>query len=596
MSAVLSQPRSTILIARDLPLAGTPARIGRYLLLGRIGTGGMAEIHEARLEGARGFAKRLAVKTLLPHCRREPQIVSGFVAEAQIASSLSHPNIVAVYDFGESEGIHYMVMELVDGWDIHELLRRCRAAGARIPVPAAAYVVRELAEALHYIHRSEHGIVHRDVSPHNVFLTRKGHVKLGDFGVAKSAAALSRTDAGQIKGKLCYLSPEQVNGDAVSERTDVYAAGLVLFELLTGRRLIEGNGEADLLRRAADPPPLLPADLVPEALPLAAALRGALAPHPAMRTRDAARLSAQLAEYLADHRFGPEEAAAFARRLAAPGSAADARPATPRPLVARSLATKQLAQPTAARRQVRTRRTLRLPSASCAAASLRRATLALRAVALGLVLPLFVVDGQSAAPTAERRAATAASARAAAPAEAQPQHLFAIDEGQRMSTVPDRPPRARPRYRAVSRVTPALERVEAAPPAAPRDDEHAARQRAPRELERIVAQAASRGLALGDDAAFDRRVARLRAAIARGDAVVVELRQLERHVLSFRVGEELVRAKLRRLERAMAATTEGQRRARSLAVQRVLRLVLDNRFAEASRQISLLLAARQPAQ
>jgi len=205
-------------------LPGLP-QFDSYELVRRIGLGGMGEVYEARLRGAQGFSKRLAIKLMLPHLQRDREAVHAFIDEATIAAGLSHPNLVAVYDFGQCEGSYYIAMEYVDGWVLRDLSQLALEQKRRLPVPAAAYVVAELASALAYLHGQQQPIVHRDVTPQNIFVTREGHVKLSDFGVAKTSARLTRTEAGQIKGKLAYLAPEQARGEEATGRTDVYGAG-----------------------------------------------------------------------------------------------------------------------------------------------------------------------------------------------------------------------------------------------------------------------------------------------------------------------------------------------------------------------------------
>lgn len=258
--------------------------------------GGMAEVHEAVLRDvdAKGDQRRLAVKVLLPDSRDDPEIVDMFLDEATIASRLEHPNIVGIHGFGEAEGTYYLAMEYVDGWTLRKVMQHL----GTVPVGEAVQIIRELCRALGYIHSADQGIIHRDVTPQNIFLTRDGGVKLGDFGIAKARARRTQTVDGTIKGKLAYLAPEQITGEPVTPRTDLYAAGLILFELLTGKPLIKGDRDIDVIRCALNPPSIPPSTLRPEAAALDRVIKRALERHPVMRYPDAATLGADLDQAL----------------------------------------------------------------------------------------------------------------------------------------------------------------------------------------------------------------------------------------------------------------------------------------------------------
>ncbi len=244
--------------------ATTVRRLGAYRLLRRVAIGGMAEIFEARGEDDE---RPLVVKVLLPQHARDRDFVRMLEHEATLQSGLDHPNLVRVIDFGVADGQAYLAMELVDGASLGEVEAMLRATGRRLPVALAVHVVAELLDALDYVHTARDGdgeplgIVHRDVTPQNVLLSRQGEVRLGDFGIARSNVRDTRTRTGVIKGKLRYLSPEQVTGSRVDPRTDAYAAGLILFELLTGSPYIEGESEIALLRAAEAPPARRPSEV-----------------------------------------------------------------------------------------------------------------------------------------------------------------------------------------------------------------------------------------------------------------------------------------------------------------------------------------------
>lgn len=233
--------------------------IGPYLIEQRLAAGGMAEVFVARRVGPHGFAKRVALKRILPQHSRDPDFVSMFIDEARLAARIEHPNIVQVFDFGELDGTLFLAMELVDGSTVNRLLRAISARGDRVPVDVALHIVSETAHALAYAHRlcdengEPLGIVHRDVSPANVLLTRTGHVKLSDFGIARIAERDQRTDAGHVRGKLGYMSPEQVTGRRnLDGRSDVFTLATVFAELLIAEPLFGTGSDLDILLRIRD--------------------------------------------------------------------------------------------------------------------------------------------------------------------------------------------------------------------------------------------------------------------------------------------------------------------------------------------------------
>ncbi|MCA9672834.1 MAG: serine/threonine protein kinase, partial [Myxococcales bacterium] len=286
------------------------SQFGPYRIVGRIGVGGMAEVYEAR--DADG--DRVALKVLLPGLRDNAEIVDMFIDEASITTELDHPNIVSVRDFGSLDGVHFMAMEFVDGWDLGRLLDRCRAAARPLSAHVAAYVGSELSHALEHVHLSERQIVHRDVTPHNVFVRSDGAIKLADFGIARAAARRTRTTEGQLKGKLAYLAPEQATGEAITARTDIYAVGLLLFEIATGRPLLSAESDVELIQQAIDPPRISPSSIYAAAAPLDAVVARALQPHPVMRYASAMALASAL-DGLHERASAAAELAGVAREL-----------------------------------------------------------------------------------------------------------------------------------------------------------------------------------------------------------------------------------------------------------------------------------------
>lgn len=273
-------------------------RLGKYRVGRRIGVGGMAEVYQAELRGPAGFSRTVALKLLLSERHRDPQSVDMFIDEATIAARFDHPNIVRVYDFGEESGLYFLAMELIDGWTVRQLLDRYRATRQPFPLPGAAYIARQVCRGLHHIHSDGRGIVHRDITPNNIFVTAAGEVKVGDFGIAKAVRRRTQTVDGQIKGNLGYLAPEQASGDPVTARTDIYATGLVLFEMLTDRRLLDASEPLALLKQAVDPEQIAVSRLRPDAAPLDPIVARALQQQPTLRYPTAALFGTELQRYL----------------------------------------------------------------------------------------------------------------------------------------------------------------------------------------------------------------------------------------------------------------------------------------------------------
>ena len=232
--------------------------LGPYELLERIATGGMAEVYLARRAGPHGFQKVVALKRILPQLAEDSDFVAMFVDEARVCARLAHPNIVQVFDFGEHDRELYMAMEYVDGTTAARLVRAAASRGEEVPLDAALHIALSVLRALDYAHnaRDDDGkpldLVHRDVSPGNVLIDRSGAVKLTDFGIARAAEIERRTDAGQLKGKLGYMSPEQVVGRELDARSDLFTVGIALAELVMLRPLFSGPNEIEVLMRIRD--------------------------------------------------------------------------------------------------------------------------------------------------------------------------------------------------------------------------------------------------------------------------------------------------------------------------------------------------------
>jgi len=223
---------------------------GRYYLHRRLAVGGMAEIFLAtRSEGSDDL---LVVKRILPHLESREDFVRMFVDEANLSSSLDHPNVVRIHEFGEAAGLHFMAMEYVDGLPLGSLLSK--QPNHKLPIPLSCWIIAEACAGLDHAHKVRDadgnllGLVHRDISPDNILLSRAGQVKIADFGIAKAATRLTQTSPGQLKGKFAYMSPEQATARTIDARSDLFTIGLVLYEMTTGRRAFDAPNQAGVLR------------------------------------------------------------------------------------------------------------------------------------------------------------------------------------------------------------------------------------------------------------------------------------------------------------------------------------------------------------
>jgi serine/threonine-protein kinase len=268
-----------------------PVVFGKYILLDRLGTGGMASVHAADLCGPGGFRRRVALKRLLPHIAADEEYVDLFLHEAKLAACLRHPNIATVYDFGQVDADYFMAMELVRGPSLKQLVTQCINTVGLIPYPIVIHILIQVLDALTYAHDlcddrgKSLGIIHRDVTPSNIVVGQGGITKLIDFGVAKSTT--SHTSTGVIKGKLTYVAPEYVDGK-LDRRVDLWSLGVVAWELLTNQRLFACDSDVETVTRVQemkiDPPSTRNPD-VPEELD--AIVMTALQRNPNMRWQNA---------------------------------------------------------------------------------------------------------------------------------------------------------------------------------------------------------------------------------------------------------------------------------------------------------------------
>ncbi|MCC6559392.1 MAG: serine/threonine protein kinase [Polyangiaceae bacterium] len=281
----------------------------RYRVLKRLASGGMAEVFVAESAGIEGFKKRVAIKRVLPHLGKKDQFIDMFLDEARLSAQLSHSNVVSVFDIGVGDGAYFIVMEHVDGADLRAVVEHCKKTGRPVPVEVGVFIATKICQGLAYAHElvSVDGtpleIVHRDITPANILITKYGEVKIVDFGLAKATSQLAKSDPGIIKGKFGYLAPETVLEQGVDHRVDIFAVGILLWELLAGRRLFHGDSDyatVKMVRDAVIPPLSGLNESVPKYLePI---IGRALAKDPSVRYGSARELGRDLTRFL--FRFG----------------------------------------------------------------------------------------------------------------------------------------------------------------------------------------------------------------------------------------------------------------------------------------------------
>jgi serine/threonine-protein kinase len=231
-----------------------PTKFGKYTLIDRIAVGGMAEIFLARQAGLEGFEKTIVIKRIRPHLSKQTSFVKMFLNEAKLAAQLNHPNIVQIYDLGKISESYFIAMEYIFGRDMRRIIPKADTMGIPFPMVYALKIASSVCEGLYYAHQKVDlygnplNIVHRDVTPENIFVSFDGTVKVLDFGIAKAANQIEQTRAGEIKGKLSYMSPEQCMGKQLDCRSDIFSLGVVLYEWLTGFKLFTGESEVAILK------------------------------------------------------------------------------------------------------------------------------------------------------------------------------------------------------------------------------------------------------------------------------------------------------------------------------------------------------------
>lgn len=434
----------------------------------------MGELLLATTTGPGGFQKQVAIKRLHPEMAANPAIVKMFLDEARISARLRHPNIIEIFDLGESPLGAYIVMEYLDGHDLRAILKRVAAARGKLPLPIAVHIVQAICRGLHHAHErcDDSGaplhIVHRDVSPQNVIVTVEGHVKVIDFGIAKANGRLGETKTGTIKGKYGYMSPEQARGREVDRRSDVFCAGVLLFELSTTRKLFRGADEYELLQAVVEgryPRPSMLVSDYPRALERI--VRRALEVDVDDRHPTALALHDDL-EALSRRekwRINPIELARYLRTVFEDGDATGAAEA----LVASTLPTTTAAPPT--------RKTLTMPAvrrrATPGPRRAARAAIALGVVAgAGMIAAVFTAGrGPSNAnrqePAASATAPAAPPVPVAPPASPIPDDEAISAAAAPAASTPDPMAAAAPTHTSGRRKASTTRRVESRPPARP---------------------------------------------------------------------------------------------------------------------------------
>jgi len=282
----------------------------RYRVVERLAAGGMAEVFVGDAMSVQGFKKRVAIKRVLPHLASNENFIGMFLDEARLGARMNHANIVSVLDIGAADNTYFIVMEYVDGANLKTIIEVLQKQGRPVPMKEAVYIAMEACRGLSYAHElcdddgNDLDIVHRDISPPNILISKRGEVKVTDFGLAKASTQLEKTDPGVVKGKFSYLAPEAALGDAVDERADLFAMGIVLWEMIAGRRLFLGDSDYQTVKlvQQANVPSL--SAINPEADDsLERILAKALAKNPADRYQTAREMSDALAGFLFSHQL-----------------------------------------------------------------------------------------------------------------------------------------------------------------------------------------------------------------------------------------------------------------------------------------------------
>ena len=273
-----------------------PIQFGKYLLLEKIATGGMAELFRAMIAGDQGFEKLVAIKRILPHLTDQQEFIHAFIDEAKLAALLQHPNIVQVYDFGSIQKSYFISMEHLFGQDLHAIMARSKEENSPFELHHVISIVSKICEGLDYAHKLKDlqgqplHLIHRDINPVNILVTYEGEVKIVDFGIAKASGKNAKTREGLIKGKIGYMSPEQASGNLVDHRSDIFSTGIILYEMLTAEPMYQGE-DLEILAQVQEARFVPPHDLNPDLPPeLCRILCHALEKDPASRYQSAGEM------------------------------------------------------------------------------------------------------------------------------------------------------------------------------------------------------------------------------------------------------------------------------------------------------------------
>lgn len=283
-------------------------QLGDYEIIERIAQGGMAQIYKAKTADPNGIARLVVIKRILPHISSNPEYVEMLIDEAKIAVHFNHGNIAQIYDLGKAGDDYFIVMEYVDGKTLGQIVREFKDREEKVPLEIAVYCLMEVCRGLDYMHSRTNadgkplGVVHRDISPQNIIMSYSGTVKIIDFGVAKAVEKSSNTESGVLKGKFAYMSPEQAQGNPIDRRSDIFAAGILLWEVITGERLFKRKSNLDTVKavqKAQVTPPSKMRKGVPKALDKI--IQKALARKPSSRYQQASEMAEDLARFLSEH-------------------------------------------------------------------------------------------------------------------------------------------------------------------------------------------------------------------------------------------------------------------------------------------------------
>ncbi|MGA1796432.1 MAG: protein kinase domain-containing protein [bacterium] len=290
-----------------------PIQFGKYLLMDRIATGGMAELYRAKMTGIQGFEKLIAIKRILPHLTADESLVNAFIDEAKLAALLHHQNIVQIYNFGVMEDSYFIAMEFLFGKDLRFIMQKSMSKKRPLGLDHALYIASRICAGLDYAHNlkdfqgSSLNIIHRDIGPHNIFITYDGQVKIIDFGIAKAANQNSTTQMGSIKGKVAYMSPEQALGKGIDHRSDLFSIGIVLYEMVTNRQMFSGDtfeAYAKVREAAYEPPEKVKKDLPPSVCRI---LHKALAKEPSRRYQSGDAMLSDIERCMSECAFQPND-------------------------------------------------------------------------------------------------------------------------------------------------------------------------------------------------------------------------------------------------------------------------------------------------